>query len=153
LLIITLSEQNLSTTDQYLTHYWPIENGTMIDEIGTAHMTQGSLTLFTLCPNSLLALNGGWTQVPPGIYFDAPEFTISTWVYPIDIGSYCRLIDFGNGPAFDNIILRLDSGSNYIPALNIVDDASNSIGECISTKALSNATWQLLTATFNGSGM
>jgi hypothetical protein len=45
--MITLSEQNLSTTDQYLTNYWPIVNGTMIDQIGPAHMTQGSLTSFT----------------------------------------------------------------------------------------------------------
>jgi len=156
--MITLSEQNLSTTDQYLTHYWPIVNGTMLDEIGTAHMTQGNLTSFTEnrfgCPNSSLALNGGWTQVPPGIYFDTQEFTISVWVYPQQVGYNSRVIDFGNSSgtsAFDNIILRLDSNSNYIPALNIVDDASNSIGECISTKALSNATWKLLTATFNGS--
>ena len=32
------------STDQYLTHYWPITCGTMKDEIGSSHMTQGSLT-------------------------------------------------------------------------------------------------------------
>ncbi len=46
----------------------------MLDEIGSAHMTQGALTLFGAdrfgCPHSALALNGGWTQVPPGIYFE-----------------------------------------------------------------------------------
>jgi hypothetical protein len=60
-------------TDQYLTHYWPIQNGLMNDEIGTAHMTQGSDTYFTLdrfeYENSALALNGGWTQVASGVFF------------------------------------------------------------------------------------
>ena len=55
----------------------------MLDEIGLAHMTQGNLTSFTLerfgNANSALALNGGWTQVSSGVYFDSPEFTISTW--------------------------------------------------------------------------
>jgi hypothetical protein len=32
---------------EYMTHYWPIENGQMNDKIGSAHMIQGSLTSFT----------------------------------------------------------------------------------------------------------
>ena len=71
------------SSDQYLTHYWSFDNEQMLDQIGMAHMTQGILTKFVedrFCnPNSALALNGGWTQVPPGVYFDTPEFTI--WVY------------------------------------------------------------------------
>jgi hypothetical protein len=145
------------STDQYLTHYWPIENGAMVDEIGSAHMTQGSLTSFTddsfACPNSALALNGGWTQVPTGIYFDTPEFTISAWVYPMNIGSYCRLIDFGNGPELDNIILRLDSGSTTaVPALKMYNGNLH-LGTAQSTRVLKNFTWNLLTATFDGSQM
>ena len=73
----------------------------MRDIIDSKDMEQGNLTSFIedrfACPNSALALNGGWTQVPAGIYFDTPEFTISSWVYPMKIGYYCRLIDFGNG--------------------------------------------------------
>ncbi len=57
--------------DEYLTHYWPIENGTMLDAIGSAVMSQGNLTSFTTDrfgnENSALALNGGWTQLPPAI--------------------------------------------------------------------------------------
>jgi hypothetical protein len=99
LLTITLSEQNLST-DQYLTHYWPFENGTMLDEIGSAHMTEGNFTSLIEdrfgCPNSALALNGGWTEVPAGIYFDTPEFTISAWIFPQRVGYFSRLIDFSS---------------------------------------------------------
>ena len=80
----------------------------MNDEIGTAHMTQGSLNLFVSDrfgnANSALALNGRWTQVPSGVYFDSPEFTISVWVYPQQVGSHARIIDFGNGQASDNIL-------------------------------------------------
>jgi hypothetical protein len=145
------------STDQYLTHYWSIENGTMFDQIGSAHMTQGNFTSFIedrfACANSALALNGGWTQVPPGIYFDAPEFTISAWVYPMNIGYYCRLIDFGNGQTEDNIILRLDSGSaNGVPALRMYN-GSLSLGTAQSTRVLKNQTWSLLTATFDGTQM
>jgi hypothetical protein len=156
LLMISLSEQNLSS-DQYLTHYWPIENGVMKDVIGGANMIQGHATYFTLDrfgnENASLALNGGWTQVQPGIYFDTQEFTISLWVYPQQVGYFSRVIDFSNrlGNALENIILRIDSGSNNIPSLNIVDGKSFSIGQCQSSKPLLNATWQLLTATFNRS--
>ena len=145
-----------SCTKQYLTHYWPISCGEMKDVIGTANMAQGNATYFTVNrfgnPNSSLALNGGWTQVPPGIYFDTPEFTISVWVYPQQVGYNSKIIDFSNSlgtTPLDNIILRLDSGINNMPALNLVIGTQNSIGECISNKALLNATWQFLAATFN----
>jgi hypothetical protein len=73
----------------------------MLDEKGSAHMLQGALTSFTLdrfnCPNSSLALNGGWTQVPSGVYFDSPEFTISVWVFSQQVGFNSWIIDFGNG--------------------------------------------------------
>ena len=89
----------------------------MLDVIGSSNMIQGNLTSFTSDrfnnPNSALALNGGWTQIPSGIYFDTPEFTISVWVYPSSVGSSSRIIDFGNGQFSDNIIFSL-SYSNYI---------------------------------------
>ncbi len=138
------------STDRYLTHYWPIENGEMKDVIDSKDMEQGNLTSFIedrFCnPNSALALNGGWAQVPSGIYFDTQEFTISVWVYPQQIGYASRVINFG--PNY--IIFRLDSGSNNLPALNI-HNKNESIGTCKSSKELVNGEWQFLTATFNGS--
>ena len=75
-----------SCTKQYLTHYWPIESGSMNDVKGAADMSQGNATSYTSDrfgnANSALALNGGWTQVPSGIYFNSPQFTITAWVYP-----------------------------------------------------------------------
>ena len=73
-------------------------------------MTQGSFTSFISdrfgCTTSALALNGGWTQVPSGIYFNTPEFTISVWVYPHIVSYYARVIYFGNGASLDNIALN-----------------------------------------------
>jgi hypothetical protein len=129
----------------------------MIDVIDSKDMTQGNLTYFTLDrfgnENSALALNGGWTKVPPGIYFDTPEFTISVWVYPQQVGGFSRVIDFGNSlgtSPLDNIIFRLDYNYNNNPAINIYN-GDKSIGDCKLTKELIKNEWQFLTATFNGS--
>jgi hypothetical protein len=74
----------INPNDQFMTHYWPFCSSTMFDDIGDAHMTQGSLTTFSTDrfgnANTALNLNGGWTQVPSGFYFNAPAFTISTWI-------------------------------------------------------------------------
>lgn len=130
----------------------------MLDHIGSANMTQGSLTSFIEDrfgnAMSALALNDGWTQVPSGVYFDTPEFTVSVWVYPQNVGTFARVIDFGNGQNADNILLRLNSGTTNVavPALRI-NNRSISIGTAQSTRVLKNLTWQHLTATFNGSQM
>ena len=143
-------------TNEYLTHYWPITTSAMNDQIGTADMFQGAFTNFTFdrfnCPNSALALNGGWTQIPSGVYFNTPEFTISVWVFPLQVGYLSFIIDFGNGYNADNIILKHDSGGNDIPALRI-NNGSQSIGTAQSTGSLTLSKWQLLTATFDSSIM
>jgi arabinan endo-1,5-alpha-L-arabinosidase len=121
---------------------------TMLDEIGSAHMTQGSLSSFAKdrfgCPNSALALNGGWTQVPPGIYFDTQEFTITVWIYPQQLGVWARVIDFGNGPALNNIFLSQYS----TPTFRIYSKLIFEI-EAISTNNLQTNKWQFLAVTLN----
>jgi hypothetical protein len=88
----------------------------MLDQIGSAHIMQGNLTKFAFdrfCnANSSLALNGGWAQIPSGIYFNSPEFTISVWVYPQQIGVWSRVIDMGNGINTDSIFISFDSCSS-----------------------------------------
>ena len=136
----------------------------MLDEIGSGDMVQGSLTYFTLGrfnnPNSALALNGGWTYVPSGIYFDTPEFTISVWIYPQNIGRCARLIDFSNSNSRDftnNIYIRLDERCytnqyNYTPELAIYSSSQLQVN-CISSHAFTFGEWQFFAATFNGSVM
>ena len=141
-------------TDQYLTHYWSISNRTMLDSVGNADMQQGSATTFTSdrfgCPNSSLNLNGGYTFVPAGVYFNAPQFTISVWIYPLSVGAWARIIDFGNGAPLDNIVLSQDSGSNLLSAFHIYSGSSYK-GNIVSSTSLTLSQWQFLTATFNGS--
>ena len=126
----------------------------MNDQIGSSHMIQGNLTSFIEdrfgCPNSALALNGGWTQVPSGIYFDSPEFTISVWVYPQQVGRYSRIIDFANGQNVDSIIFSLANENNPQDVLAVFQNSTIKIN----TKSSQNLTfykWQFIVATFNGS--
>jgi len=143
------SQQSLSlSTDQYLTHYWPIENCDMKDVIDSKDMEQGNLTSFIEdrfgCPNSALALNGGWAQVPPGIYFYTPEFTISFWIYPQQVGVWSRVIDFGNGPAANNIFITQYSA----PIFRIYSELIFAI-EAISPTSLQTNKWQFLAVSLN----
>ncbi len=151
--VITASSGVILSTDKYLTNYWPFVYGTMRDVIGSADMTQGSSTSFVADRfgnvNSALALNGGWTQAPPGVYFNSPEFTISVWVNPSNVGDSSRIIDFGNGQASDNIILTL-SNLNYSQPLFLFFLGSNNVFTATSSKLITQNQWQFLTATFNG---
>jgi len=125
----------------------------MKDVIGSADMTQGSLTSFSIDrfgnANSALALNGGWTQVPPGIYFNTPELTISVWVYPTNVGIWARIIDFGNGAFADNIVLSLSFSNSLQPYFEFYS-GSNQNFLTKSFKPITLNQWQFLTATFNG---
>jgi len=111
-------------------------------------MTQGSSTYFATDrfgnANSALALNGGWTQVPAGVYFDTPGFTISVWVYPQQIGASARVIDFGNGAYGDNVALAfsLGGGKSWYFYLDWTNYESYYV--------VAENVWQLLTFTFDG---
>lgn len=124
----------------------------MTDQTGTAHMIQGEKTTFALdrfnCPNSALALNQGWTQIPTGKYFDSPQITISAWVLPQQLGPWSRLIDFGNGGTLDNINVPLAFGIYPKPSLYIFS-AIPTIA-AVSSRNLTIGQWQFLAVTFNG---
>ncbi len=150
---VTINEVNLT---QYLTHHWPISNCNTSDMIGFKHMTQGVNTSFTKDRfgrnNSALAFNGGWAQVPSGVYFDSPEFSISVWVNPFLVGSYARAVDFGQLSTMPfNIYLSLNNGSFNVPNANIVYGQSKGISIFKTNQQLVTSTWQLLVVTFNGS--
>jgi len=125
----------------------------MNDVVGGNDMAQGSSTYFVNDRfgnlNSALALNGGWTQIPQGIYFNTPEFSISAWAYPMSVGSYSRIIDFGNGQNANNIVFSL-SQSNSLQPLFQFYTGLDLILSTISNKAITENQWQFLTATFNG---
>ncbi len=99
--------------------------------------------------NSALALNGGWTLVPGGIYFSTLELTISVWVYPSSVGYNSRIIDFGNGQNADNIIFSFSQGTTCKPYFQYYSGPYG-LFTAISPEPISQNQWQFLTATFNG---
>ena len=125
----------------------------MNDLICSAHMTQGASTTFTTDrfgnPNAALNLNGGWTQVPAGVYFNSPQFTVTLWVYPLGVQQWASLFDFGNGQSSDNILLTLDSASSMKPWCEIYQ-WSNSKGHIQSSNQFVDQQWQFLVYTFDG---
>ena len=143
----------LLPTDQYLTNYWPICNGEMDDHIDIAHMLQGDKTTFVADrfgnENSALSLNGGWTQVPSGIYFDTPQITICAWVYPQQVDTWSRLIDFGNGGRTDNLDVPFAFGLIPKPSFWIFTPSPKV--SVVSTQNLTLGEWQFLAVTFDGS--
>ena len=117
-------------------------------------MSQGSLTSFTTDrfgnANSALALNGGWTQAPSGIYFNTPEFTISVWIYPQLLGSVSNVINFGNGSPLDNIQLSIYQSRYSSPQFEIYNGSTSMItASASSSQRLAWCQWQLLTVTFS----
>jgi hypothetical protein len=153
---LTLKTEEVNIPDDpCLVNYWPIFNGNMSDIIGTAHMSQGSSTLFTLdrfgIANSALALNGGYTQVPSGYYFNTPQFSVSAWVYPSTVGSWARIFDFANSGPYQCIQLSFTSYATNSPAFVIYDQTTNVIGSTQSKIPLEQNKWNFITMTYNGS--
>jgi hypothetical protein len=126
----------------------------MTDQIGTSHMIQGEKTTFVVdrfgCPNSALALNQGWTRVPSGIYFNTPQITISAWILPQQLGSWSRLIDFGNGGTADNINVPIAYFVLPKPSFYIFSGTPPPALMTISSQNLTLDQWQLLTVTHDG---
>ena len=55
-------------------------------------------------PASALDLKAGYVQAAEGIYFDG-DFTITAWVMLRKYSTWAAILDFGNGPRSNNIIL------------------------------------------------
>ena len=147
--LVTLS----LSTDQYLTHYWPITSGTMLDVVGNAHMFQGTTPTQYASDrfgnaNEALNLDNGYTQVPADVYF-ATAFTISAWVYPSGVGTWARLVDFGFAGQTKNIVITLANGTPYLPCFYMSNPSPWTYGFC-SSATLSANVWHFLAFTFDG---
>ena len=90
-----------------LVNYWPIDNH-VNDTINGANMYNGYNVEFVKDrfgkANSAVRFTDGYYQVPPGIYFKG-DFTISVWLKLNVYVANSRVLDFGNGPYFDNVLL------------------------------------------------
>ena len=124
----------------------------MTDNIGSSNMAQGSSTYFTSDrsgnSNAALAFNGGYTYVPSGVFFST-SFTIAVWVYPVSLGPFSRILDFGSGAGsgggVENVVLAQTWSNTNQPYFYM-----NGVNYLTSTSLTMNS-WQHLAATYDGS--
>lgn len=114
--------------------YWPILANTK-DLITNNEMVTCVNASFVMdrfnIKNSALYLQNGYCQVKPGVYFKGNEFTFTAWVKIITIGKYCRIIDFGNGQASNNVIVSYTFGKTMNPFIRFYFiNGSSSTGQC-----------------------
>jgi hypothetical protein len=156
LLINAIQLTNALETDKYLTHYWPITNGRMTDVIGNSDMTQENATSFMVDRfangNAALALNGGWTRVPSGVYFNTAQMTITLWIYPSQIGSYATVFSFGNGAPLDNIVMGQSDGLTLKPYIEFWSNTTKVVTG-VSSSPLAANEWQFLAVSIDDINM
>jgi subtilisin-like proprotein convertase family protein len=99
-----------------------------------------------------LALNldgaTGHARMASGVWF-SNQFTVESWVYVRSNASWARLIDFGNGPAGNNIVCALGNGVMGRPVFDIYN-GSVSGGQITAPSAIPTNTWTHLAFTFDG---
>ncbi|MCZ7640524.1 MAG: LamG domain-containing protein [Verrucomicrobia bacterium] len=101
--------------------------------------------------NSVLTLggaSGSYGRMPAGTYFAPGGFTIEAWVFVREVRNWSRLIDFGNGPASDNVLLALSQGTSGRPRLEFYRGASTT--GLTANSVLPLGQWVHLAATFDG---
>lgn len=91
-----------------------------------------------------------YVTVPSGTWFRG-DFTIEAWVYGKDYNYHfwSRVIDFGNGPDAENVVLALSSMTDNLPVLHVVRNGSGS-SSLTSPERLPVFRWVHLAATLKG---
>jgi hypothetical protein len=98
-----------------LMNHWPMNN--LNDIVSNANLFDG--TGYSFVPdrfgvaNSTIYFNKGFLKVPEGIYFNG-DFTITAWINVKSLGTYFRILDFGNGQYNDNVLLGFFENSARI---------------------------------------
>jgi hypothetical protein len=116
------------------------------------------LALFTTTPrapaqsvwNKALSLNGStqYVALPAGIWF-SNDFTIETWVYERSHASSSRVIDFGNGPGSDNVLMFLSYSTSGDVGLTVYRGGTHQ--DLFSPQPIPLNQWVHLAATLQGS--
>lgn len=68
---------------------------------------------------------GTYIQCPPAVYFNG-DYTISGWVNITNAESWSRLIDFGNGPSNNNVLVSLNAGGSGMINASVYNGGSGS---------------------------
>ena len=87
--------------------------------------------------------NANYAQASNGVYFSGSSFTIQSWVYPIEVLNWNRIIDFGNGAGQNNILLSNSYSTSGAPGLYIEG------AQFQATTVLTLNAWHFVCATYN----
>jgi len=96
-------------------------------------------------PSNALRFSGtpDYAKLSSGVYFNG-DFTIECWVYPTVFSNWSRIIDFGNGPNNNNVLLAYTYGTTGKPALHVGG------AEFSASTAIPLNQWTHVAATLNG---
>lgn len=100
---------------------------------------------------SALTLDGstGYGQLPAGVYFNGGSYTIEAWVNVSEVRSWSRLMDFGNGPSAQNVLLAFSNGTTGKP--NLSHYANGTSGSLDAVAVLPTNQWVHVASVFDGS--
>ena len=101
--------------------------------------------------SSALKLDGtGYGKLPPGNYFGTGSFTIESWVNAQSYASWSRLMDFGNGPGVNSVLIGLTVGASGQPGFDIFPPAEGTL--VASSQLLPLNQWAHLAAVYDDTG-
>lgn len=142
-----------------LVNYWPIVND-LHDYISTADLSPGQLNASEIVgftqdrfnnTDGSIYMNPGYYSLPPGYYFNS-TFSFLAWVKVLAFNPYSRVIDCGNGPFSDNVIVILSSGTSKIPYTKMYR-GSLAQNNAMSANALPTNTWFHLGTVYDGQNL
>ncbi len=116
---ITLFEKydKKSTLDDYLIHYWPLNNN-FNDIVGGANLLNGVSYSYVKdrlnTPSSAIFLNNGYLTAPNNFVYFNPEFTVMMWIKINTHTMDSRIIDFG-GSIADSICFGISMSTTGRP--------------------------------------
>ncbi|NCD32631.1 MAG: LamG domain-containing protein [Spartobacteria bacterium] len=88
-----------------------------------------------------------YAQAQSGVYFDG-DFTIEGWVFLNKLTPYARLLEYGNGPGTNSIMLSVTAGSECRPYLDIFDSYGNA-SSFNATSLIPTGRWVHVAATWS----
>lgn len=144
-----------------LINYWPIEND-LTDYIGSSNLSPGTNLVeggsvsfgknrFNQTNSSIYLNNGYYTISPGGVYFNG-DFTVLAWISVVNYVGFSRLIDFGNGPSSNNIIISFTDSTSGKPLVQLYSD--NTAGNKLTSSIpLSLNNWYHLGVVLSGTNL
>jgi len=135
---------------------WHLDEGTGT----TAHDTSGKANHGTLLPSGspptwvdgkfkkALSFDGVEDYVDVTDFSFGGEVTVCGWVYPTAHQHWHRLLDFGNGPASDNLVISASEGTTGKPVFGVYIGGTGY--DAISPDPISLNTWHYLVGVLGG---